>query len=271
MRIDTYASAAASFAIRTTLVQTIRVALMTSLVVICVSAAASSSALPSQLRVADEHGGHIVVACHTPNGGPGTWIEQQPGVASRDGFVFRVVDSKDMPGDEVYLACDDGRGDSGFVSTGDAPIPPQFIVKKSDEVDAGTFMVVDIESAPSADSFQSIFFVVKTYDGDALITTADATIVIEGNSGSAQVFRAPLETKIASTNAGFGVRRGAAPAGSATCQLTYFDPNFEKKTILANTSCANLGKVLGWGAVADQNLPAAYLSAASNAQKEPRR
>jgi hypothetical protein len=240
---------------------------MTSLVLIRISAAAASSALPSQLRVADDHGGHIVVACHTPNGGAGTWVEQQPGVASREGFVFRPVDSKDLPGDEVYLACDDGTGHAGFVSTEDTPIPPQFVVKKADKVDAGTFMVVEIESAPSADSSQSIFFVVRTYDGDALITTADATIVVDGNSGSAEVFRAPLETKIASTNAGFGVRHGAAPASSATCQLTYYDSHFEKKTILANTSCVNLGKALGWGAVADQNLPTAYLTAASNPQK----
>jgi len=252
-------------------VQVIRVALMTSLLSMSVLAAALSNTLPSQILVADDHGGHVVVGCHGANGGLGTWIDQQPGVALRDGFVFRPVDGKDMPGDELYLACVDGTGQTGFVTTEDTPMPPQFIVKKNDIVDAGKFIVVDVESAPTADSSQSMFFVVETYDGDTLVITSDATIVIDGASGNAQVFRAPLVTRIASTHAGFGVRHGAVSALSATCTLTYYDRNFERKLLLANTSCADLGKVVGWHAVADQNLPAAYQSAIPNPQYRHRR
>jgi hypothetical protein len=167
----------------------------------------------------------------------------------------------------VYLACDDGTGQPGIVSTDDTPMPPQFIVKKNDEVDAGRLMVIDVESAPSAEFFQSMFFVLKTYEGEALATTTDATIVLDVASANAQIFRAPLVVRITSTIPDFGVRRGVALGISRTCALTYYDPKFEKKTLLANTNCADLVKAIGWPAVADQNLPAAYLTAATTPPK----
>jgi hypothetical protein len=217
---------------------------------------AESSILPSDINVADDKGGSMIVSCRGAHAEPGNWVEIQAGLAARDAYFFRPVGKDDMPGDEFYVACNDEYGQPGIVTTQVESMPPQFIVKKGDTVTAGDSSIVDVKMSDS-NAFHFMMFFIKTYEGDSLTTTNGATVVINVNAGSAKVFRAPLVTTIEATHKGYGARRGASEV-PATCTIAYYDAQLEPTLVALNLSCAALGKTIDWQSVIRGEIPAAY-------------
>ncbi len=217
----------------------------------------AASSYPSDIWVANDEGGSILVSCEGANGSDARWVDMAPGLAQRDAYLFRPIGRDGMPGDGIFVACEGGNGSPGIVKTGSAVMPSQFVVHKGDSVSSGDLLIVAVSSSDE-NSLTEMMFVAKTYEGDSLITQGDATVVVDASTQTARVFRLPLTTRVLSRSKGYGVLHDTLPGTPPVCTIQYYDAQLVSSAVAVKLDCAHVGTLVGWPSVIRGDIPAAY-------------